>query len=345
LVRGVPTGDLAMDQLQVFGSTLYVGIGVRKNAGRPDCENPYTGTIARIADLDQIDYAGGANYLPDTTEYRDPAPLDGKLRRYAYGVRNPFGLRVDGLGRVWISDNGASDCTTCSSCANFGTDTPDLLYRDVPMGAKGEFPPAGYPGGGGATITRFATLAMHAAVTGFAWIGSGPEAGHILLAEYGATDTVLHVGRDVVRIDPATGAASPFITGFAGPTDIVADAHGRMLIADNAGSAVYLLTPPGVLGVPAREPGPGSRIERVAPNPSSGDVTIEYSLPGPARVTLRVLDLEGRELARIDRGVEAAGRHSMSWRGAARRPLPAGVYACRLETVWGVAVRMLVRLE
>src|SRR5262249_18809004 len=68
-VRGVPTGDHAMDQLQIVGAKLFVGIGVRKNAGRPDCENPYTGTVARIADLDQTDYTG-ANNLPDTTEYR-----------------------------------------------------------------------------------------------------------------------------------------------------------------------------------------------------------------------------------------------------------------------------------
>src|SRR5205814_10102291 len=139
----------------------------------------------RIADLDQVDYAGGANYLPSATEYVNAAPLDGMLRRWAYGLRNPFGLRLDALGHVWVSDNGASFCNTCSSCGNFAIDTPDFMYRDVPQGAKGNFPPPGYSGGGGATMSPFATLANHAAVTGFAWIATGPDAGNLLLAEFG----------------------------------------------------------------------------------------------------------------------------------------------------------------
>lgn len=39
-VRGVPTGDHAIDQLQIFGSALFAGIGVRKNAGRPRLREP-----------------------------------------------------------------------------------------------------------------------------------------------------------------------------------------------------------------------------------------------------------------------------------------------------------------
>ena len=340
-VRGVPTGDHQIDQLQIFGATLYAGIGVRKNSARPECENAYTGTLGRIADLDQIDYSSGANYLPSPTEYVNAAPLDGMLRRYAYGLRNPFGLRVDAQGFVWTSDNGASLCTTCSSCGNFGTDTPDLLYRHVPQGAKGEFPPAGYPGGGNATMTRFATMATHAAVTGFAWLAFGADSGKILVTEYGSTDTVNRVGRDIASVDPTTGAVSTYISGFVGPTDIIPDANGLLLIADNAASAVYRLEPASILGVaPGRVSRSGVRIERITPNPSAGAIAIEYSLPAASPVKLHLVDVAGREVGALDCGVRSSGRHVayMSPESGLAH-LPAGLYFCRLESGAGSAVR------
>jgi glucose/arabinose dehydrogenase len=339
-VRGVPNRDHGIDQLQIVGATLFAPIGTRWNSGDPSCESVYTGTIARIADLDQIDYSSGANYLPGPTGFLDPVPADGFLRRYAYGFRNPFGIRVDPLGQVWVSDNGASACNTCSSCSNFPIDTPDFLYAAVPPGAKGQFPPAGYPGGGGATITPLAILATHAAVTGFDWIASGPDAGRIVLAEFGASNPDTPAGRDLVLVDPTWGTVSAFVSGFLGPTDVIADSHGRLLIADYLEPAVYLLTPPGVAAVELLHAGPSApRIDRIVPNPASASLRIEYSLPVGGEVRLSVCDVTGREVARSRDRDQSPGAHEWRLTTDGRSRLGVGIYFCRIETPAGSAAR------
>lgn len=69
----------------------------------------------------------------------------------------------------------------------------------------------------------------------------------------------------------------------------------------------------------------------------SGHLTISYSLPSDARVSLRVFDLSGRTVRVLrDRrpGLVRAGSYSAEWDGCddAGRTLSAGVYFSRLET-------------
>ncbi len=62
------------------------------------------------------------------------------------------------------------------------------------------------------------------------------------------------------------------------------------------------------------------------PNPSAGGVTVPFELPEPARVTLRVFDVLGREVATlIDRDLPA-GRHEAAWDAGS-----GGAYIIRLE--------------
>jgi hypothetical protein len=53
------------------------------------------------------------------------------------------------------------------------------------------------------------------------------------------------------------------------------------------------------------------------PNPASGPVTIEYSLPRSAAINLTVHDLMGREVAHLASGIETEGRHTARWPGTA----------------------------
>jgi hypothetical protein len=65
----------------------------------------------------------------------------------------------------------------------------------------------------------------------------------------------------------------------------------------------------------------------VAPNPSSGGARIEYSVANEAPVRIGIVDVAGREVAVIVRGIIAPGRHSAVWDGRARgAAVPAGVY-------------------
>ena len=118
------------------------------------------------------------------------------------------------------------------------------MYRKVPLGGRGDFPPASFGFGPpyitGTAIEPLANLGQSPSPTGMAFMPSGPDAGMLVVAEYGATNDPT-VGRDVLLVDPATGALSLLITGFKGPTDIAPDPFGRLLIADYDDGSVWLL--------------------------------------------------------------------------------------------------------
>jgi hypothetical protein len=68
------------------------------------------------------------------------------------------------------------------------------------------------------------------------------------------------------------------------------------------------------------------------PNPFNPSTTIRFSLSERAEVTIRVFDTLGREVARLDQGVMAAGVQSVGWtaRGATGQELPSGIYLYRV---------------
>lgn len=139
IVSGIPVGDYAVDQLQIQGSALYVGIGIRTVNGYKgpltsaqlddfggsgfayggqgntlgDCA--YGGTIAWIKNLDAVpDTAGAANVYPSAVVtplliQNDDSPYttqaDNKLVVHSAGARNPFGLCFDLAGRLWFTSN------------------------------------------------------------------------------------------------------------------------------------------------------------------------------------------------------------------------------------------------
>src|SRR5262249_17740547 len=156
-------------------------------------------------------------------------------------------------------------------------------------------------------------LGMHPAVAGFTFVGRGPDAGQILLTEFGPTDA-LPVGRDIVKVDPASGSVTPFIANFSGPTDIINDGAGRMLIADYLLPAIYLLTPPGVTAVGSGVRSPEAlAIESIEPNPSREGVTISLRLPEAAHVAIEIRDVAGRTVATPFQGWAPAGHRQLDW--------------------------------
>ena len=64
------------------------------------------------------------------------------------------------------------------------------------------------------------------------------------------------------------------------------------------------------------------------PNPMGGQGTIEYALPDESRVTLRVYDVLGRQVATLEEGRKDAGRHTVQFETG---ELASGVYFGRLE--------------
>ena len=189
-MHGIPAGQHGINQLQIVDNTLYVGIGAAGRKGDPAEENVYTMTVARIVDLTQIDFSGPigpdftgpVNYLADPNEWINTAGGDGRLRYYASGFRNPFGIVIDADGDLWLSTNGNSDP---------GFLSPDLVYKKVPLGSQGSFPPASFGFGPphitGSPIQAFVDLGQSPSPTGLAFMPSGPDTGKLVVAQYGAT--------------------------------------------------------------------------------------------------------------------------------------------------------------
>jgi hypothetical protein len=101
-----------------------------------------------------------------------------------------------------------------------------------------------------------------------------------------------------------------------------------------AGTVSLLLNTGGVawlpwLGTPPPALPTGLRLA-TRPNPAHGPGVLEYALPRTTRVQLRLLDVAGRELVRMDEGEQPAGVHTRRWDTSG---LPAGV--CFLELLTG----------
>ncbi len=77
------------------------------------------------------------------------------------------------------------------------------------------------------------------------------------------------------------------------------------------------------------------------PNPFAAETTIPYALPEAARVTIRVYDVLGRDVATLVNGERLAGLHQARWDGLLRdgRSAGSGLYVVRMTA--GAVVRTL----
>jgi hypothetical protein len=75
------------------------------------------------------------------------------------------------------------------------------------------------------------------------------------------------------------------------------------------------------------------------PNPFNPITVIAFDLPTTGEVALSVFDLLGREVARLERDVLAAGRHVYQWDASS---VASGVYLYRLSAGDHISERTLV---
>lgn len=79
-----------------------------------------------------------------------------------------------------------------------------------------------------------------------------------------------------------------------------------------------------------------------APNPFRGSTQVAFSVPTARAVSIKLYDVQGREVRTLVSGMQSAGRHSVTLSG---RGLPAGVYLCRLEAGGQTAQRKILLLD
>ncbi len=71
-------------------------------------------------------------------------------------------------------------------------------------------------------------------------------------------------------------------------------------------------------------------LDQNYPNPFNPATQISYQLPIAARISLKVFDLLGREVAVLVNEEKPAGSYVVSWDASS---MPSGIYFCRLETM------------
>jgi hypothetical protein len=83
-------------------------------------------------------------------------------------------------------------------------------------------------------------------------------------------------------------------------------------------------------------------LDQNYPNPFNPSTTIRYSLPADTRVSLKVFDILGREVATLVNGEENGGAKSVVWDGAG---MASGEYFCRIQAGNFVATRRMLLLK
>jgi hypothetical protein len=94
-------------------------------------------------------------------------------------------------------------------------------------------------------------------------------------------------------------------------------------------------------------PPTSTRLLQGYPNPFTSASVIRYEVAKPDVVRIRVFDVQGRQVKTLLVSQTEPGRYEVAWcgRDETGRPVPAGVYFCRLE-VQGIAdTRKIIRTQ
>ncbi len=157
----------------------------------------------------------------------------------------------------------------------------------------------------------------------------------------------LRHGPTTVRLRNRTGGNADNVVGTF-PTTLVVDGPGSLadfvgqnssgtwtlFASDNAGDdtgtianwCVDVQGTPVSTGVESPETGPLSF--RIAPNPAVSGSTIRFTLPQPGLTRVRIVDLSGRLVRRLQDGWATAGPQQIHWDGRDRNgaPVQSGIY-------------------
>ncbi|MEM8600198.1 MAG: T9SS type A sorting domain-containing protein [Bacteroidota bacterium] len=133
------------------------------------------------------------------------------------------------------------------------------------------------------------------------------------------------VGRDLdVRFNPALGDCAdglgPLLTEGSIGRDTRIDFNATGCNSVDEVVALFTDIEPGAAPLT-------TALTDAYPNPSTGTLSLAYTLAAPAEVTLAVYDVLGRLVATLEEGPRGAGTHEID--GVTTR-LPAGAYVLRL---------------
>jgi len=139
---------------------------------------------------------------------------------------------------------------------------------------------------------------------------------------------------------PVNGRAVCAVLRQQHEPDIVATGDGGAIVtwedARDGLNDIYALQvlQAGTLGVPGPPEPPGVAFARPSPNPARGAVSLRYTLPRDAMVSLAIFDVGGRRVRQLSSGAQTAGEHVIAWdlRDDAGRNVGGGLYFVQLRT-------------
>jgi hypothetical protein len=124
-------------------------------------------------------------------------------------------------------------------------------------------------------------------------------------------------------------------SGSTNPLTFVMDGH-KTITAQFVATTAGVEAPPGAF-----------ELSAVVPNPSFAGARIDFAVAAEDHVRLTVLDIAGREIARLSDGMLAPGRYSVVWDGrySGHGRAGAGVYFVRYHAGGRTFVRRLVKMR
>ena len=222
------------------------------------------------------------------------APADGDYGVQAGSPAIDAGLLLPGINDLYTGagpDMGAGECSTSRGDAT----TPVLL--------------------------SFASAEVGADFVRLTWFASG--SGNAMATVYRSP-----VGGEWTRIGEVAVDGTGYLR-YTDPIDVTASRVGYRLGIVEAG--IESFQGETWVDLPARGAELAFALEPVHPNPSlGGALTVRFTLPSVAPVSLELLDVTGRRIARREVGLPIAGRPTELDLGAGQRLAP-GLYLVRLR--------------
>lgn len=373
--EGPPLSQARADAaVAVLGDRLYV-IGGQNTAGSPrgsvERFDPLLGDWSFVEELRDERYAAAAapfngrivltggredGGVTDDVEEYVPSEDDWESFQSLERAREGHGVVVLG-GRMYVLGGATGSGALLSSCELYdaGDDDWDIYPYWTLDPARASFGVAEYGGaaylvGGFSLVGPVATVQRYVVGAGATTLAPMPTArGALALASTGeylyaiggrtaSNEVVGTVERYDLDQDTWTTVAS-LKTPREGA--VAAYLDGKLYVAGgfdafgNALSSVEVFT--GSVDAEDEAAPSAFALEAAHPNPfvERTRLTVRADVPGP--VSVRVYDVQGREVAALLDGPLAAGTHTLTWDGRAAdgRRLAAGVYFVRLTGAGG----------
>ena len=164
-----------------------------------------------------------------------------------------------------------------------------------------------------------------------AWVYGIDAAGHVFFSVTGSD------GRYMMENTP-NGSLDVMVSEVAYETE-----HGQASVQDARGTADFSLQPASVTGVGDEPRLPASvTLQQNYPNPFNPSTTIRFTLPERMRISLRVFNLLGQEVATVADGIFDAGSHDLLFSASA---LPSGIYLYQLKAGGSVQTRRMTLMK